>query len=200
MLEFRSDDKDEMPAWMQRTAWSIFIGVLIIGVITVILLASGAADPPKAGLLIWDSGPFTAQVNPKQSVSLTDTFPLPYAAYTLEVTGSLSHTSDSLAAWGIAFADTAHVPFSVFVNGYRFFSMSPAQPDFTPFIHLRADSNKITLDVDKSGWAVVRLNDEIAWRGQSPPSHQIAIRFQGGDTRSAQFVIQHIAVYALETP
>lgn len=82
----------------------------------------------------------------------------------------------------------------ILLNGYGFFSVLPFQPDFTPFIHIRTngESNKITLDVGKSGDTVLRINDEIAWKGLIPPTRFVAV------LSAPRFTLEQVAIYALK--
>ena len=46
-----------MPRLLWRGAWAMLFGVIGAGLVTAALLSGGAADPPRAGRLIWQAGP-----------------------------------------------------------------------------------------------------------------------------------------------
>jgi hypothetical protein len=205
--------------------WSGLFAVIALGIITVIALAGGTADPPRAGPLIYRS-------------DKADNIPLPSSPYTLEVIGHLSTTSDPGAAWGIEITGVVakgasinigspsllaergsplgsldgllaqplfdpkgrgevNISLRILLNGYGFFAVLPSQPDFTPFIHIHihGESNKLTLNVGKDGQSVLRINDEIAWKGIIPHARSSAARL----IIPAGFTLEHVAVYASQT-
>jgi hypothetical protein len=84
------------------------------------------------------------------------------------------------------------------ISGQRFFAVSPMQPNSTPFIHIRppGESNRLTIDVDMVGQATLRINDEIAWRGQLSPARTARIQLRGGRQSTTHIDIQHAALYA----
>jgi len=247
---------ETIPLFLWRLAWGGLFAVIAIGVLALVVLASGAADPPRAGPLIY------------QSTNATS-IPLPNTPYTLEVTGRFSQTADPTSSWGIELTDPPLTPAlfpqpaknavlaegkgaipvildvsSIFddnqfarntlntlpnttnkyasfmvsqaplslrlrggkgmgvaegtaplcflLNGYGFFAIPPLQPDFTPFIHIRThgESNKLTLNVGNDGQSVLRINDEIAWKGIIPPAHTAVIR------HFAQFTLEQVTLYA----
>src|SRR5579859_2268265 len=138
-----------VPRWAWRTAQIALLGLIVLGVLAVIILASGAANPHLAGPLVSDSGPRPEITVPVRSnIMLDKPIQLPAPPFTLDVTGQFSADSDPSAQWGLRVEPAATWNGSgIFVDGYRFLSILPA--DFSPFIHARAvgQSNKLTLDV-----------------------------------------------------
>ena len=182
--------------------------VVVGGTVVLITLSAGAANPPKAGPLVFEqSTPIQLTASPGQSSTSPNVIPLPAGAYTLEVTGQLAADTDPTVTWGIVFVNgaTQAEPFSVMLSGYRFLAVSPSKPDFAPFIHVRANGqpNTLTLTTERTGKATLRVNDEIAWTGIAPDASGAVIRVVGGRTSSAELTVQHVALYAaspLETP
>ena len=180
------------------------ISLLVVGAggaMVIIALSAGAANPPKAGPLVYEqSTPIQLTAMPGQSSSIRNVIPLPAGAYTLEVTGQLAADSDPTVTWGIVFVNgaTQAEPFSVMLSGYRFLAVSPSKPDFAPFIHVRANGqpNTLTLTTERDGKDTLRVNDEIAWTGTAPDASGAVIRVVGGRTSSAELTVQHVALYA----
>ncbi len=184
----RSDET--IPLFLWRLAWGGLYAMLVAGLATLVVLAGGAADPARAGPLVFQS----------ESANI---ILLPTGPYTLEVTGRFTQTTDPAAVWGVELTDSNVIPLSnsspvsvplrILINGYSFFALPPLQPDFTPFIHIRihGESNKLTLNVGNGGAGVLRINDEIAWKGIVPPAHSAAIWHSAG----TQFTLDGIALY-----
>jgi hypothetical protein len=179
----------------------MLLGVIGVGLVTAVLLSGGAADPPRAGRLIWQAGPLPdAAASVYYSTVVGGPVDLPARPYTLEVAGQLAAGSDPAASWGIACdtGESAGPPFSITLDGQGFFSFPPFQPDSVPFIHIRpaGESNKLALNVEASGQATLRINDEIAWRGAVPDARRAQIVLVGGRATSSRLVVQRVALYA----
>ncbi len=175
--------------------------VVVGGAAVVIALSAGAANPPKAGPLVFEqSTPVQLTALPGQCFTSPNVISLAAGAYTLEVTGQLAADSDPTVTWGIVFVNgaTQAEPFSVMLSGYRFLAVSPSKPDFAPFIHVRANGqpNTLTLTTERDGKATLRINDEIAWTGTAPDVSGAVIRAVGGRTSSSELTVQHVALYA----
>jgi len=190
---------DEVPVWLWRSVRTA-LGITIAGgLIAVIVLAAGAADPPRAGPRRYENS--TAHTLIARANSGTQFEPesvvLPNGAFTLEVSGRLSPDSDPSAAWGIELSDD-QTRYSALLNGFRQYAVMPSQPDFAPFIHVRADgeSNKITLDVRGDSSATMRINDEVAWTGRIGAVRSAHIQVIGGLDKSAALTVEGVAVYA----
>ena len=189
---------DAIPRWLWRGAWIALGSVMVIGAMGVALLAGGLADPPRAGPLVWSIGPQTdLGVPPHYSIAASRPLRLSPVPYTLEVTAQFSQDGDPAAAWEIVW-DKPAAPFRVRLDSQGFISVAPSQPDSMPFIHVRpiGQPNRITLNVDATGQGVVRINDEIAWRGAVPAADSAYVQVTGGKTLVSHFVIQQIALYA----
>jgi hypothetical protein len=185
-----------VPQTLWRLAWTILIAVIIVGTVTLIVLANGAANPHRAGPLTWRHDAVAVSVAANQEHSL-DEIALPNAPYTLEITGIMTSANDPGAVWGISFEDSNN-PFGIFLNGHRFLSLPPVQSDYRPFIHVRAlgQANKITIDVDTDKIISARINDEIAWQGKFTLSDRAHISLKGGPFSDANLQITDIAFYA----
>jgi hypothetical protein len=183
--------KRDVPNWLWHSARLALVGVIGLGAIMVILLAGGIANPPRAGRAIFEIGPLAdSTIPPNYTSEFSPSIALPRGAFTLEVEANV--TGD--AHWGILFDDQSH--FGVEVNSRGFFSVPPYLPDSMPFIHIRAESNRVALNVESSGQATLRINDEIAWRGINPAANAFTIYASGGKTQSSRVRIQRVAVYA----
>src|SRR5258707_6421256 len=100
--------------------------VVVGGAAVIIALSAGAANPPKAGPLVFEqSTPIQLTASPGQSSTSPNVIPLPAGAYTLEVTGQLAADSDPTVTWGIVFVNGAAQAesFSVMLSGYRFLAV-----------------------------------------------------------------------------
>lgn len=129
------------------------------GAALAIVLSAGAADPPRAG--------------PLQLAGQRDSIPLPAAPYTLEAACTLPPEGDPLAWWGVQLeietgGEAGTVLYSAQISADAYFRLPPFQPDATEFHHIRppGQANEIVVSVAVSGAAEVRVNHEIAWRGQ----------------------------------
>ena len=147
----------EFPRWLWRAAWAGFFGVVIGGLLLVLVLAAGVADPPRAGPLAWQAGPLTLESGGAPYKIL-----LPSRPFTLEITATLQ--GDPTADWGVDLS----ARYGIALNGYRFLRIPHPDSDFQPFIHVRDGRNKITLYVPANEPVTMRVNDEIAWKGPVP--------------------------------
>jgi hypothetical protein len=179
----------------------MLLGVIGIGLVTAVLLSGGAADPPRAGGLIWQAGPLPdAVASVYYSTIVGSPIDLPARPYTLEVTGQLAAGSDPAASWGITCdtAETTGSPFSILLDGQGFFSFPPFQPDLMPFMHIKpvGEANKFALNVEATGRATLRINDESAWRGAIPDARRAQIVLIGSRGTSSRLAVQRVALYA----
>lgn len=167
--------------------------VVGLGLVGLVVLAGGAADPPRAGSLIWSSRPL-----PETPLPVDYTIPVTLTApYTLEVEGQFAADSDPNSLWEII-GETLGKPspqFAIVLRDHRFFAVLPTQPDSIPFIHIRPAGgiNKLSLDVAADQQATLRINDEIAWRGIVPAVSSATIHAAG--TGSSRFSVRRIALY-----
>lgn len=178
---------------MWRSVWIALATVIGLGLAALVVLAGGAANPPRAGSLIWSGGPL-----PETPLPIHYIIPTTLAApYTLEVEGQFSTNSDPTALWEII-GETPGKPspqFAIILRDHRFFAVLPMQPDSIPFIHIRqaGEVNKLTLNVEADQQATLRINDEIAWRGVVPVATTARIHAIG--TGSSHFVVGRMTVY-----
>jgi hypothetical protein len=189
-----------VPRWLWRSVWIALGSVIGIGGVGVALLAGGLADPPRAGPLIWAKGPLTTLAVPSDySITAEPTLSLPSTPYTLEVAAMFSTDSDQAARWEIVWDnDPAPGGFRIALDGYGFFAVPPSRPDSTPFLHIRppGQPNRVALSVSADGQGILRINDEIAWRGPVPGAERAHVQVIGGKSSVSHFTIQHIALYA----
>lgn len=193
-----TQSESNIPQSLWRLAWASLIAVIVVGVVTLIVLSNGAADPHRAGPLAWRDGAFNEGVQPNGEYPLAGRIVLPDAPYTLEIVGRTYTENDPAAAWGISFDPTSSGRFGVYLNGYDFFSIRPFQSDFRPFIHIRSggQENKIAIDVAVDTLVTVRINDEIAWQGKVVMPNRAHLYLVGGPTRDSYFLITELALYA----
>ncbi len=171
---------DDVPFWLWRGAWIAFLALLTLGAVMVALLSGGLADPPRAGPAVWQVGQLVnIHAPPNYTIELHSPIALPNRPYTLEIEATVID-----ASWGVTFDDAAQ--FGIDVDGRGFFSVRPFQPDSTPFIHIRRESNKVALNVELSGQATLRINDEIAWRGVAPAAGYTTVHATGRKTQPGQ--------------
>src|SRR5579871_3666740 len=178
---------DDVPMWLWRLVRAGLAVIMILGAAGVLALAAGAADPPRAGRLIWDDGPLREVAVPaRSSFTLDSIVELPAPPFTLEITAQFAARSDPAAAWGLQFNSAAS---GVMLDGYRFMAVLPG--DLAPFIHVRGpgESNKITLDVASQNQVTLRINDEIAWSGIISSLRTIKIVARGGAENSAWLTV-----------
>jgi hypothetical protein len=187
-----------LPPTLWRLTRFSLTAVVVIGVLLTLSLALGMADPPTAGPLAWEvASPTAAIIAPRQTSVMSEPLEL-QVPFTLDVTAQFSFASDPTASWGLIFQDNNHLPvFGILVNGNSFFSVIPAQPDFTPFIHIRppGESNKLTLNVEADNHATLRINDEIAWQGKIPSPQRATIQAIGGTAKIAIVTLQRQALH-----
>ncbi len=180
---------------MWRSAWIALLTVVGLGVIVLVVLAGGAADPPRAGSLVWSAGPLPGTPLPTH-YTIPAALSLPY---TLEIEAQFSTDSDANALWEIVFENSGNSApqFAIVLRDHRFFAIPPLQPDSIPFIHIRpaGEPNKLALDVEADRQATLRINDEIAWRGVVPTASTATIRSVGTASPTSRFVIRRVALY-----
>jgi len=196
-------ESDAIPRWLWRGAWVALGSVIVIGVVGVVLLSAGLADPPRAGPLVSSLESQESQTvlellpDPADHYITSRPIALPHRPYTLEVTAQFSGDSDLAAVWEIVW-DNPTAPFKITLNSQGYFSVVPPLPDSMPFFHIRpvGQPNRIALNVEPDGQGTLRINDEIAWRGAVPVADSAHIQAEGGQSNISHFVIQHIALYA----
>jgi hypothetical protein len=164
-----------------------------VGVLIIILLSLGLADPPHAPTLVWqtdslDRWPLLQHAN--EYDFLIAPFPLPQSPFTLEITASNEGTSAS--AWGfwLHTADRVQI-FQVSNNGYVSISADETS-HWSQFLHIRPTTNKLYLDVQDDYFATFRVNDEIAWQGTITPIADWGVALNG----AADINSQNIEIYA----
>lgn len=162
-------------------ALSIFLITIIAGIAVVILLALGAANPPRAGELVWQADtahgwpllPYSGQFDLHIA-----RISLPQSPFTLEIIASNEGTPAS--AWGLWLRTSDGIQsFLVSNEGYMSIS-NDENAHWAQFIHVRAATNKLYLHVQDDQAATFRINDEIAWQGTIMPLADWGIVLYGG--------------------
>ena len=143
------------------------LGSMIVGgIILVILLALGTANPPRAGAILWetDSASNWPLVERKETVNLfCAPTPLPAPPFTLEI--SAGNSGDAASAWGI-WIGNRDTGYTILVSREGYMSVSHDEIlHWSEFMHINSDVNKIYVDVRSDFSATLRINDEIAWTG-----------------------------------
>jgi hypothetical protein len=186
---------DVVPLWWWRVARLLLFGLVLGGGITALLLANGAADPPRAGSL-WaaknTSGLSSIQVSGEQAITR---FELPERPFTLEISALFADQSDPLASWAVVFDNAVRI--EIYVDAY--FSVAPFLPNSVSFFHIKpaGKANELYLNVSVNGEATLRINREIAWQGQFPAATYAILRAKS-DTDSV-LRIERIDLYASVT-
>jgi hypothetical protein len=133
-------------------------------------LASGAADPPFAGKLIWErhsSSNWAGSSDTGELRLLKSPAPLPPLPFTFQLTAGNTGAPDS--AWGI-WLETANGKQIILIDNQGYYSVSDTPyPYWVEFIHLRTGHNTLYLNADATGAATLRLNREVAWTGILSP-------------------------------
>lgn len=154
------------------------MGVCLGGLILIVLLALGLADPPRAGSLRW-------------RVASPDEMPdssLP-PAFTLELQARSAGPAES--AWGIRL-DGAAEPLTILIDNEGYLSVSPDDlPHWAEFPHIHPpDDNLLYIHIDHNGAATLRINHEIAWQGAVSANSWEIIEWD-----SPQLAWDYIALY-----
>jgi hypothetical protein len=154
--------------WRSVTALLL---LTITGVLALALtLAFGAADPPFAGKLIWDTQDTSGWSDVSDNTNmqmLQAPSALPAVPFTLQLAASNSGAPNS--AWGI-WLDTTTGRQVMLVDNQGYYSVSDTpRPRWAEFIHLRTGRNTVYLNVAPDGAATLRLNREVAWTGSLRP-------------------------------
>lgn len=153
---------------------------LVIGIgVLALILSAGAADPPRVGILRQTLEPVSAFSLPLKGEYLSDQgIFLPASAYTVEIGAVLSSEADPLVSWGLVFFDSdGRELWRLLITGDAYYRLPPFQPDSTSFFHLRppGQENLIRLDFWPHGESVLRLDQEIAWKGTLPQATKAQI-------------------------
>jgi hypothetical protein len=167
------------------------IGLVGTGLILIILLALGLADPPRIGLLRWqasvpDNWP-SKNLTQDMSLKLAPT-DLP-TAFTLEL--SARNQGQPTSAWGIQLIGQRDV-LTILLNNQGYLSVSAEpQPHWQEFLHLRPDTvNTLYLHVETGYKGTLRINEEIAWEGPVAASTWGVISY-----RQPQLAWEGLALY-----
>lgn len=153
---------------------------LVIGIgVLALILSAGAANPPRMGILRQTLEPLPPLSLPLKGEYVSDQgLFLPASAYTVEISAVLSSETDPLASWGLVFFDSdGHELWRLLITGDAYYRLPPFQPDSTSFFHLRppGQENLIRLDFSLQGESVLRLDQEIAWKGTLPQATKVQI-------------------------
>lgn len=146
---------------------------LVIGMgVLALILSAGAANPPRLGILRQTLEPLPDLSLPLKGETLSNQgLFLPNSAFTVEISGALSSETNPLAGWGLVFFDSGGQElWRVLITGDAYYRLLPFQPDSISFFHLRppGQENLIRLDFSPQGESILRLDQEIAWKGTLP--------------------------------
>lgn len=125
-----------------------------------LVLAGGAADPPRAARLVsevWAG-----------SIAAVPTIVLDGPPTTIEAVVVFATPVTAEAQWGLTLTRVGRDVMCVSVDSQGFFTLTPYLSDTTFFIHLKRGEqpNEIYLHLEADGMATLRLNREIAWQGR----------------------------------
>lgn len=175
-------DVTDAPCWLWRLAVLSLIGVALIGLVGAILLAGGAADPPRAGPLRWSVEAPLAACLDVEGLQL----PRLSLPFTLELAAEAQNGPDTLVSWGVWLeSPEAGLRWEVLPPGYYRYGEQTI-----PFHHIHAGWNELRLDMAE-GRSVLRLNRERAAEGEFFPDH-----LQWGLSGREAVCWKRIAVYA----
>lgn len=164
-----SPSTNTVPPRQWGLALALLVLVFVGGAMLAVALALGVADPPRGGVLVWETTsmevgwPLDKDLggNPrlwlKRARSETRSPP-----FTIEIEANVLNTDSS--AWGL-WVETQHDP-ALFLVGYGDYVSTGAALDWRNFIHVRPDTNHLYLNVEQNGMTTFRINHEIAWSGQ----------------------------------
>ncbi len=170
---------DLLPAWLWRATALGLIAVLALIGVGVLLVISGATDPPVAGPVVW-ADKALAWAEAPGWVSAPVMLPTPPAAFTVTVRARLPAHADPLVAWGVwlAEADGSRVVYAI--NGAGYWTIRRCPPDhaagealedcpalrpewrwlFHPRLRPPGNANTITLHRETDGAIRLRVNGE----------------------------------------
>ncbi len=182
---------------VQRSKWhlalTIFLITLVLGILLLILLALGIADPPRAGELVWQTDTTSSWAlshDTGESWRYIAPIPLSEVPFTLEITAINNGVPAS--AWGLWLRTTDGLQ-TFLISNERYMSVgNDDTPHWAQFVHIRTDTNKLYLDVLANQSATFRINDEIAWQGALMPTSDWGIVSYG----NAAIARQNIHLYA----
>ena len=155
-----------------RATLVTFTAIIIGGVILVVLLAAGLADPPRAGPLRWQAESpqdWTAEHADPDLTLYAAPVDLP-PVFTLELTAANSGPPES--AWGVVFEGSGQ-RLTILIDNQGYVSVSSDnRPHWAEFLHSHPKQiNKLYVNVASGGVATLRLNDEVAWEGVIDATH-----------------------------
>src|SRR5690606_18055526 len=185
-MQHQNPEYDSVPAestqLVSRFKWWVVVATLVLTVVggigLTIILANGAANPPRAAVLIRemiDDAMLSAFGSIGDVELHGEESPL-IAPFTIEMNASNNGASDS--AWGIwlRVLDRENIQdwsqwwvWLVDNQGY----MSTDQPlSWSEFLHIHPrNENTLSLQIEATGTTTFRINNEVAWTGELPAEH-----------------------------
>lgn len=185
-MQHQNPEYDSVPAestqLVSRFKWWVVVATLVLTVVggigLTIILANGAANPPRAAVLIREmiDDSMLSAVGSIGDVELHGEESPLIAPFTIEMNASNNGASDS--AWGIwlRVLDRENIQdwsqwwvWLVDNQGY----MSTDQPlSWSEFLHIQPrNENKLSLHIEATGTTTFRINNEVAWTGELPAEH-----------------------------
>jgi hypothetical protein len=168
-----------------RLSLLLSLGVVTGGTLLIVVLAFGAADPPRSGVLVWQANSdehWQTKYAEDSSTFYQAPVSISSLPFTLELAAENKGSPDS--AWGL-WLETEPDLWLVLVSREGYFaagsthgdqgrySLSNSILDWREFLHIRPRT-KIYLHVDAGSSATLRLNDEVAWTGTLTFSSEIS--------------------------
>ncbi|GEM_PF-3482714 len=150
----------QVPLWLWRALLLALTGLILGGLSGVVLLALGAADPPRAGPLQWQQEAESGECLDAAALVL----PPLRSPVTVELTAVRMELAASLAVWGVWLGtpEAAGLRWEVLPPGYYRHAGQTI-----PFYHIGAGENTLRLDIS-GGHYVLWLNHERATEGAAP--------------------------------
>jgi hypothetical protein len=205
-MQHQSPEYDSVPAESNErvslSKWRVvlagFIGTIAAGIILVIVLANGAANPPRASALVFEANRLE-QLEFLYEGQDSLLYKLPFeldisSLYTLEVTAN--NTASDESAWGIWVGVAEHTPLGILVRDDGYFYTSDT--GWVNFLHIQPISNKLYLSVENPSnhslsSVAFRINDEIAL--EITPDDEILPMFGVALYKDAAVDFEYIRLY-----
>jgi hypothetical protein len=220
----RNTDKSHIgptrpPRWLWR---GTFLAAALVGAVTLLAAAAialGAADPPRAERLVWESDAWPAQETVTLAPRETDWAEAPVsllasATFTLSVRARLAGDADPGAAWGvwIEAADGARIVYAHSGEGYTTTRRCPpgelppaleacpalrAEWRWTAYPRVRppGETNHVALHREQPGHVRLWLNGERLGITALDPAGAWGVWWRGGRNNPSALTWEHAALY-----
>ncbi len=134
--------------------------ILIGGLVLIVLIALGIANPPRAGSLQWETDSIDGWPISQEGEIKRFTAPVELEqSFTLELTAANSGPDDS--AWGF-YLPGPEAQIITLISNEDYYTVNPCYASWQEFQHIRTSkANKIYFHVTQDGYGTIRINDEI---------------------------------------